>query len=274
MWSSRLILVGIGRAAGMNNDFTQAILGRPVPIYGHNHQTRWLTVVFDLQTQQIVGVEEDWLKDEYVHQALEFLGKIDGSKPYYVGMSHSEQYAAALQLELDGRSQVIIARSRGHVERFPSTLVVDQMELEMYVGHPTDPRRLHWSHDDSLVFYSSFDGSCWKFDVETGQETMLREDRTIISSSPLSPMVVAKRSNAQKNNYYVLHYMGKETWFAEGADLLKVLRWTDSDRFVYSLEDKCFAYDISAGESTFISTGVAFDYDAATNRVFIHDQVK
>jgi len=266
-----VIPIGISSAIQMTNGYTQAILERSSEIYGINHQLWTQKLLYDVRQQIIIeDLGSGWKIDPQVLEAQQLIGANKGIKPYYVGLAHSKQQAAALQLEINGEAKVQIYDSSGLLKEYNSLAVVDEDDLAYYLGHPLEPGLMYWLSDDNSLVYS-IRGITYQLDLASGREIVLFQGGTLIGLSPDSTWFVMAKWNYPYNEYFLVNTEGEQRRISQGNGRIEICTWLDPATFLYNLDGACYLFDLTAGRSQLLSSGNAFDYDKTTGTIFILD---
>ena len=143
---------------------------------------------------------------------------------------------------------------------------------------------LFWSFDNQTVFFQYYasgwpreanaESGIYALNLAEGKDELFFAEGTILSSSPYADCLFVRTLTGQTAQYYFTDSKGrraevnaKGVTFSHGA-------WMDSSRVILNnlTDDKCYIYNLAEESFELISSGVAFDYDPLTERVFSIDR--
>lgn len=217
-------------------------------------------------------VQLDWMNE--TREVVEQLG-IDWSP---AGLSHSGETLATYEWE-----QVKLTS----VETQSHKLYHINSHQGSDGNHP-DPQWLHWSHDDSRIYYTAYNDpntysgtyGVYCLDLNTGEETLLLDHHVLRSVSPYSDHLLTVSRDGTSSGY-MADSSGRAVRLSDPTEqVVVVTKWIDASRALinkstaagygsFYTDSKCYIYYLDQNRWEFIREGYGFDYDVATGRIFV-----
>ena len=155
-------------------------------------------------------------------------------------------------------------------------------------GNHPNPQWLHWSHDDSRIYYTAHidqnnqggTSGVYCLDLSTGEETLLLNHDVLRSVSPHSDHLLTVSWEGSSSGY-MADSSGRTVRLSDPTEqVVVVTKWIDASRALinkssatgygsFYTASKCYIYHLDENSWEFISDGYGFDYDVATGRVFV-----
>lgn len=143
---------------------------------------------------------------------------------------------------------------------------------------------LFWSFDNQTVFFQYYasgwpreanaERGIYALNLAQGKEELFIAEGTILSSSPYADCLFVQTWTGQVPQYYFTDSKGRRAEInAKGAQLSHGA-WMDASRVILNnlTDGKCYIYNLAKESFELISSGVAFDYDPLTEKVFSIDR--
>jgi len=110
--------------------------------------------------------------------------------------------------------------------------------------------------------------------LDQGKEELFFTEGIILSSSPCSDCLFVQTWEDQATQYYFTDSKGRRAEVNANDAKLSYGAWIDANRVILNnlTDGKCYIYNLVEGSFELSSSGVAFDYDPQTERVFIIDR--
>lgn len=143
---------------------------------------------------------------------------------------------------------------------------------------------LFWSFDNQTVFFQYYasgwpreanaEGGIYALNLAQGKEELFFAEGTILSSSPYADSLFVRAWTGQIPKYYFTDSKRRHAEVNAQGATLSFGAWMDASRVILNnlTDGKCYIYNLAEESFELISSGVAFDYDPLTERVFSIDR--